>query len=114
MTKFYVAAVRDWPESRMLRTPLEYLTDIGSFNSFITNDYKTLRGLIRYRVINWHNYYCHVWAIFQIDSKGKHKFLGVQYNQSDKELCEIAKRYIKARNYKGERQSGVSLDLRVG
>lgn len=113
MTKFYVASVRDWPEARMLRTDLQYLTDTGSFNSYITSDYKTVRGLIKYRVTQWHNYYRHVWAIFEVVPGRKDRFLGLQYNHSDQALCDLARRYMKARKYKGDKTSGVSLELRV-
>lgn len=113
MTKYYVAAVRDWPEARMLRTDLEFLVEAGTLKSFITSDYKTLRGLIRYRIINLHNYFHHVWAIFEVVEGRKDRFIGLQYNPFDEQLADIAKRYMKARNYKGESNSGVSLELRV-
>lgn len=113
--RYYVAAVRDWPESRMIKVGPEFCTEIGSEKSFMTSDYKTLRGLIKYRIMEREDYYNHVWAIF-VESRGgvQHdKFVGLQYNSHDKELCDLANRYMKARKYKGHIESGISLYERV-
>jgi hypothetical protein len=110
--KYYVAAVRDWDEQRM-RDNLEFATELGSFESFITSDYKTLRGLIKYRILEHPSYYSHVWAVFEDRGDKPDKFVGLQYNLYDIELCKLATRYIKARKANGCKQSGVSLYERV-
>lgn len=109
--KYYVAAVRDWDETRM-REHLEHATELGSEKSFITSDYKTLRGLIKYRIMEHFAYYSHVWAIFELHD-GREKFVGLQYNLYDPALGELAIRYTRARKANGCKRSGVSLYERV-
>lgn len=114
MAKYYVAAVRDWDENRMMKA-FEHATEIGSEKSFITMDYKTVRNMIRYYLHEHPLYYGHVWAIFQ-ENNSTMRFVGLEYNSDDPQLCEIAARYMTVRNRlrrNGSRISGYPLSVRV-
>lgn len=114
MAQFYVAAVRDWDESRMTKD-FKYATEIGSEKSFATNDYKTIRGLVKYCIQEHPLYYGHVWAVFRSDGSTE-KFVGLEYNQYDSQLCDLAARYMRCRNrvrHNALRISGHPLSVRA-
>lgn len=95
MATYYVAAVRDWDEDRMMKA-FDHATEVGSEKSFITSDYKTVRNLIKYYLHNHPLYYGYVWAVFQLIGN-KEKFVGLEYNSEDSQLVEIATRYMRVR-----------------
>lgn len=99
MRKFFVAAVRDWPEDRM-RATFDHVLELGTQKAFTTRDYKTVKGLIRYRIQNHILYHSHVWAIFRVipGNYDREEFVGLEYNYYDDALCDIAARYMKVRN----------------
>jgi hypothetical protein len=96
MPKYYVAAVRDWDEERM-EAAFEHATEIGSGASFITTNYRTVKGLCRYRIQRMENYYSYVWAVFKMVDGQEDRFVGLEYNQYDEQLCAIASRYMRVR-----------------
>lgn len=114
MAKYYVAAVRDWDEDRMMAN-FEHVTEIGSGYSFITADYKTVRGLVKYRIQEHPVYYSHVWAVFDITG-GNERFIGLEYNLDDSQLRDVATRYMMVRNrlrHSDSRTSGYPLSVRA-
>ena len=112
--RYLVAAVRNWDEDRMMNA-FEYVTESGTEKQFITSRYRTLKGLIRYAIQNHPLYYSHVWAVFEIIG-GTERFVGLEYNHNDEQLCEISSRYMRVRNRLQRnrfRKSPVALSLRA-
>lgn len=108
--KYYVAAVRNWDEKRM-QEAFEHCTELGTQKSFITSDYKTVKGLVRYRIQNHFLYHSHVWAVFQCIEGQPDRFLGLEYNPFDDGLKKLAAQYIRVRRRvnRYERVSGYPL-----
>lgn len=96
MVEYRVAAVQDWDESRMAED-FENVTGHSHKLSFATGNYKTLRGLIMYRIQEDPVYHGHVWAVFYT-SGPKEMFVGLEYNLEDASLQDLARRYMRVRN----------------
>ncbi len=114
-TIYYVTAVRVWDEKSMTNR-FPNATEVGSEKSFVTRNYKTLRGLIRYGIQDRDDYYGHVWAIWRVMSYGPDVFVGLEYNHADEGLRDLAARYLraKARNEKDrKRTTGYPLSARM-
>lgn len=115
MSKFHVAALRDWDEDRMMAA-FDCVTELGTEKQFITRDYKTVPGLVRHRIQTHFLYHSHVWTVFREFDMGTSQFVGLEFNEHDEGLTALASRYMRVRNRlnkNNSRISGIPLGVRV-